>query len=310
MDDGVLDEIIKKITGLSTKGGAIVAKQLVGNRVFRPLLVSAVAEYVRSKELSALSTDIRENGLGKSKTYGQAYKTKVFSVLEVRRRVLDSAPVLTQLLTDVTRSNRYIKDTNRVARRKQKADDDETGDDDDNDDGGNENDEREEEDSKKTDELMTTATLTEVVQLVRDYLALGCRESDLSHKEIKLRCPGFTRLLSHFQHLAVSIAAHRSELQAEIDRGGVAAKIAGSFLLDGICDLCVQPFLEIVVHGRAQTLFAEFPRIVALMAHYGRNYVVRSHSTTLSVLHHLHAPLAADGTFSQTTSRVLRRQDA
>ena len=58
-------------------------------------------------------------------------------------------------------------------------------------------------------------------------------------------------------------------------------------LLDkGVGDLCMKPFSEIIIHGKAQSFVRTFPQFMKLQAHYTRDKVVRSYFSLLSTFRH------------------------
>jgi hypothetical protein len=64
------------------------------------------------------------------------------------------------------------------------------------------------------------------------------------------------------------------------------ASLVYDMLDNGVGNLCMKPYQDIILKGRAQNFLNTFPRTMILMAHYKRDKVARNYLVLLSLFKH------------------------
>ena len=122
--------------------------------------------------------------------------------------------------------------------------------------------------------------LKQVVDTVYLYISLGLRVDDLSYQELMSRKINYGRQLFIFQQVHHVFQSYKDDLYRRFvttSNASWAASLVYDMLDNGVGNLCMKPYQDIILKGRAQNFLNTFPRTMNLMAHYKRDKVARSY---------------------------------
>ena len=112
---------------------------------------------------------------------------------------------------------------------------------------------------------------------LRQYELLGCRGGDLSHDQMKGTKLNFARQFFLVQQLYCAYEMSTAEIRNIVgDSPSWAARCFLDLLEKGVKGICMDPFREIVLHGRGQMFMERVPQFINLMGFYKRDKVVRA----------------------------------
>jgi len=136
-------------------------------------------------------------------------------------------------------------------------------------------------------DLFDDTELEEVVILIYRYSRFGLRIGDLSYRELMGRKINYARQFFMFQQIHHIFEDNKEEFrQIVTESQSWAAQFVFDMLEKGVGDLCMTPFKDIILRGRANKFLKTFPRMIKLMAHYGRDKVARSYVVLQSSFNH------------------------
>ena len=141
---------------------------------------------------------------------------------------------------------------------------------------------------KDTDhDLFDDAELEELVIMINRYSRFGLRLGDLSYRELMGRKINYARQFFIFQQIHHIFEENKEEFRQIVTQSqSWAAEFVFDMLDKGVGDLCMTPFKDIILRGSANKFLKTFPKMIKLMAHYGRDKVARSYVVLQSSFNH------------------------